>query len=1101
MSARTKKTLFFLTLMCVPILGIAQTYIPSGGLEILNTAGEAVIRFFDNGDAEFDGSIDASEYRQDGVVYDLSAMGSGAKHTVAEENVTLTSRAKLNFIGPTITASDNAVNDSTDVTVNAVAGPSSSTDNALPRFHSTSGKEIQASSVTLDDTNSLGNVNSISAVALDLANPLEVAYGGTGADTFTDAGVLIGNGSGVIQTTSAGTAGQVLTSNGTGVDPTFQSFPGGGDALTTGTLGQFASTPSSDLASVLNNESGTGLAVFNNSPTLITPNLGTPSVLNLSNATGLTVPGGGTGVASFTDAGVLIGNGTGALQATSAGTAGQVLTSNGTGVDPTFQNLSRITALTGDVTASGSGSVTATIASGAVDIDMLSATGTPSASTYLRGDNTWATIAGGGTGIDDGDILSTGLTFPNVGLHLLDTNASHDLIIAPGSDLSADRTLTINTGDLNRSLTLSADATVGGTNSGDISLSGTPDYLSLSGQVLTVNKVDIDDLDTTGTASSSVFLRGDGAWTAIVGGDPTYGSAGGASDNAVYVDADNQMGLGTTTPTSSIHIYDETLPPTITYQFFSESGGDVTQYAGTATSGTGGVGGTWVSPTYISANDGSYVTTFNIGPQEGPSQPLKATNFSFSIPTGATIDGVEVDIEVHSEDGNEDYSAKLIIGGTVQEVDKATGLVLTTTPTVITYGGPLDTWSESLTPEAINSSDFGFQWQGEYTPDTGGNFYVDYITITVYYTELGGDHTWATGISLAGGEFVFRENATDHISISKTTGDTTFLGDVTAAAFIGDGSGLTGISSTVSDGSITNAKLANMAEATIKGRASGAGTGAPTDLTASQVRTILNVADGATANTGTVTSVAVSGSDGIDVDSGSPVTTSGTVALGVNAATLYAHLVSTASTVTGVSGDTLLISDSSAAGALAEIAITDLILAGSSTDNRIPKRNGTAGQLEDSGISIDDSNNVSGMGTLNSHAIPSGSGALVSTDATQTLTNKDVVERELTDSSTPVDVNATNYDTVVTVLSANTTFNAPSSPPRNGKRLFYMVQQAATGGPYTSTWNGVFRSPDSWGLSNAIPAVSTTAGAWDYFLFIWNDATDTWDLLATSAPL
>ncbi len=41
---------------------------------------------------------------------------------------------------------------------------------------------------------------------------------------------------------------------------------------------------------------------------------------------------------------------------------------------------------------------------------------------------------------------------------------------------------------------------------------------------------------------------------------------------------------------------------------------------------------------------------------------------------------------------------------------------------------------------------------------------------------------------------------------------------------------------------------------------------------------------------GTVTSVAVSGSDGIDIDSGSPITTSGTIALGVNAASLKTHL-------------------------------------------------------------------------------------------------------------------------------------------------------------------------------------------------------------------
>jgi hypothetical protein len=47
---------------------------------------------------------------------------------------------------------------------------------------------------------------------------------------------------------------------------------------------------------------------------------------------------------------------------------------------------------------------------------------------------------------------------------------------------------------------------------------------------------------------------------------------------------------------------------------------------------------------------------------------------------------------------------------------------------------------------------------------------------------------------------------------------------------------------------VTNAKLANMTQTTIKGRASGAGTGDPTDLSAAQVRTILNVENGATAD-------------------------------------------------------------------------------------------------------------------------------------------------------------------------------------------------------------------------------------------------------------
>jgi hypothetical protein len=43
----------------------------------------------------------------------------------------------------------------------------------------------------------------------------------------------------------------------------------------------------------------------------------------------------------------------------------------------------------------------------------------------------------------------------------------------------------------------------------------------------------------------------------------------------------------------------------------------------------------------------------------------------------------------------------------------------------------------------------------------------------------------------------------------------------------------------ITNGTVVNDKLANMPAATIKGRASGAGTGAPVDLTAAQVRTII----------------------------------------------------------------------------------------------------------------------------------------------------------------------------------------------------------------------------------------------------------------------
>ena len=60
-------------------------------------------------------------------------------------------------------------------------------------------------------------------------------------------------------------------------------------------------------------------------------------------------------------------------------------------------------------------------------------------------------------------LIPTVLTVPNTGLHLLDTNASHDLIIKPGSDLTADHTLTFTTGDADRTLTIGADSSISGT--------------------------------------------------------------------------------------------------------------------------------------------------------------------------------------------------------------------------------------------------------------------------------------------------------------------------------------------------------------------------------------------------------------------------------------------------------------------------------------------------------------------------------------------------------------------------------------------------------------------------------------------------------------
>jgi hypothetical protein len=53
------------------------------------------------------------------------------------------------------------------------------------------------------------------------------------------------------------------------------------------------------------------------------------------------------------------------------------------------------------------------------------------------------------------------------GLKIKDSNGSHGLIISPISDLLADRTLSIITGDSDRTLTISGNATISGVNTGD----------------------------------------------------------------------------------------------------------------------------------------------------------------------------------------------------------------------------------------------------------------------------------------------------------------------------------------------------------------------------------------------------------------------------------------------------------------------------------------------------------------------------------------------------------------------------------------------------------------------------------------------------------
>ena len=113
-----------------------------------------------------------------------------------------------------------------------------------------------------------------------------------------------------------------------------------------------------------------------------------------------------------------------------------------------------------------------------------------------------------------------------------------------------------------------------------------------------------------------------------------------------------------------------------------------------------------------------------------------AANYAAPVPTGSTIDGIEVAIERSKTGGIVvDTIVRLVKGGTVVGDNLASATEWPGTDTVATYGGPTELWGETWTAANVNAGDFGVVLSCEETADIGSSARVDAGTLTVYYTE------------------------------------------------------------------------------------------------------------------------------------------------------------------------------------------------------------------------------------------------------------------------------------------------------------------------------------------------------------------------------
>jgi parallel beta-helix repeat protein len=156
----------------------------------------------------------------------------------------------------------------------------------------------------------------------------------------------------------------------------------------------------------------------------------------------------------------------------------------------------------------------------------------------------------------------------------------------------------------------------------------------------------------------------------------------------------------------------------------------------------------WTSPSNATGNTTSTSAFIDINGNGYVSSNLQLTNFGFTtadVPSGSTINGVTVEVELLMEDtGVRENLVQLTKNGSTGVGDNNSTASSYTSKQIVTYGGTLDNWSASLTAADVVSSNFGVLLN--YQRNGGG----PKVQVDVYRVRMTIEYTPSSGITVGG---------------------------------------------------------------------------------------------------------------------------------------------------------------------------------------------------------------------------------------------------------------------------------------------------------------------------------------------------------------